>query len=210
MGKFAPLTLFAVAFALVEAAVVVYLRALYYPGGFAFPVKPPPVDMAHVELWREGATLLMLGSAAALAGGNGWRKFAFFMYAFGLWDVFYYVWLKVFIGWPASLAEPDVLFLIPVVWWGPVLAPCIVALSLCVAAVTIVFLDERGKAFVLKPSDVALVTAGACIILYTFMADSAALEAGRMPPPYRWGLFWCGELLGIFAFLLMLKRGAGG
>lgn len=210
MGKFAPLTVFAVAFALVEAAVVVYLRALYYPEGFNFPVKPPPADMAHIEVWREAATLLMLGAAGALAGQNGWRKFAFFMYAFGLWDIFYYVWLKVFTGWPASVTTPDILFLIPVAWWGPVLAPCIVAVSLCVSAAVIVWLDGRGKVFHCKPLDVALVAIGAGIILYTFMADASVIDAGQNPPPYRWTLFWAGELLGVFAFVRMLKRDADG
>ena len=32
--------IWAVAFAFVEAAVVVYLRRLFYPAGFTFPVRP--------------------------------------------------------------------------------------------------------------------------------------------------------------------------
>ena len=206
MKKFVPLSVFAVGFAAVEAAVVVYLRKLYYPEGFSFPLKPIPGDVLSMEMVREAATLAMLGSVDAAAGRNGWQKFAFFMYVFGLWDIFYYVWLKVWLGWPEGLLTPDILFLLPVVWWGPVLAPVIVALSLCVSAAVIVRFDKRGHSFALRARDVAWVTAGACIILYTFMADFRILEAGNTPPPYRWGTFWVGELIGIAAFVTMLRR----
>lgn len=205
-----PLSLFGISFALVEAAVVIYLRALYYPDGFDFPLNTPPDAMLYMELWRELATLAMLGAVGSAAGKSGWQKFAFFMYGFGLWDIFYYVWLKVFIGWPASFFTPDLLFLLPVVWWGPVLAPVVVALSLCIAAVILVRREEEGGALALRKTDVALVTAGACVILYTFMVDAAVLQAGGLPPPYRWVTFWIGEGIGIFGFARFLRRKADG
>lgn len=204
MKKFIPLSLFAIAFALVEAAVVIYLRALYYPHGFSFPLVPPPLGIYQMEMWRELATLLMLVSAGWLAANTRWSRFAYFMYAFGLWDIFYYVWLKVFSGWPESFLTPDILFLLPVVWWGPVLAPCIVAASLCVSAVIVV--KREGTLPSVEPADVALLCLGAFVILYTFMADAPIIEAGRMPPPYRWGIFFAGEFLGIGAFIMLLKR----
>ncbi len=148
----------------------------------------------------------MLGAAGALAGRNRWQKFAFFMWAFGVWDIFYYLWLNLFIGWPASLFDPDILFLIPVTWWGPVLSPCIVAISMCAAALMIVRRDEAGNAPNPKPLEIFCVSAGALIILYTYMADAAVITAGQMPPPYRWGVFWTGEILGIAAFITMLLR----
>ncbi len=202
MKQFIPLSVFAAAFALVEAAVVVYTRMLYYPDGFSFPLVPPPEAFMRVEIWRELATLVMLGAAGTLAGKSRWERFAFFLWAFGLWDLFYYVWLKVFIGWPAGLLDPDILFLVPALWWGPVLAPCIVALSLCLAALIIV----RHGAPRVKGWHIAGVAAGAGIILYTFMADAAIVSAGQMPPPYRWGLFWAGWLPGAVSFALSLKR----
>ncbi len=206
MKNFIPLSVFAVCFALVEAAVVVYLRQLYYPEGFSFPLKALPDSTLWIEMLREAATLVMLFSAGALAGRGAWQKFAFFMYAFGLWDIFYYVWLKVFLNWPEGLLTADILFLLPVAWWGPVLAPVIVALSLCISAVVIVHLDERGHLFKLKKIDVAWVAFGALVILYTFMADYKILEAGENPPPYRWGFFVLGEAIGIIAFMKMLLR----
>lgn len=206
MRRFYALTLFAVGFAVVEASIVVYLRELFYPSGFNFPLKTIPDDILRVEMWREAATLVVLGSVGAVAGRTRWQKFAFFMYVFGLWDIFYYIWLKVLINWPESFFAPDVLFLLPVVWWGPVLAPVLVGVSLCASAMVIVRLDERGHVFKLKPLDVAWVTLGAFIIFYTFMIDSPIIEAGKHPPPYRWSIFFIGEAVGIAAFTRMVIR----
>ncbi|MFN3876453.1 MAG: hypothetical protein ACK4L7_11140, partial [Flavobacteriales bacterium] len=82
------------------------------------------------EVWREAATLLMLLAPAALVARSALERFAWFCYGFGVWDIFYYVWLKALIGWPGSLLSPDLLFLIPVPWVGPVWAPCAVSLGL--------------------------------------------------------------------------------
>ena len=61
----------------------------------------------------------MLLAVAYIAGGNGPQRFGYFLLSFGIWDVFYYVFLKVLIGWPESLLTWDVLFLIPLTWVGP-------------------------------------------------------------------------------------------
>lgn len=206
MRRLIPLSVFAAAFALVEAAVVVYLRTLFYPEGFGFPIKPIPADILKVEMWREAATLVMLGSSAALAGGSRWRRFAFFIYTFGLWDIFYYVWLKIFLNWPESFFTPDILFLLPVIWWGPVLAPAIVAFSLCVSAMIIIYVEEQGFPFRTTILDISWIAVGATIILYTFMVDAPLLEAGMDSPPYRWPLFFMGELIGAVAFTRTILR----
>ncbi|MFQ5433128.1 MAG: hypothetical protein ACE5EN_11570 [Nitrospinota bacterium] len=207
VSRFIPLSVFAVAFALVEAAVVIYLRRLFYPDGFAFPLKPFDPDILNVEMFREAATLAMLGAAGAMTGKNGWQKFAFFIYAFGLWDIFYYVWLKIFMGWPESFLTPDLLFLLPVVWWGPVLAPMIVGASLCGASIIIIYQQERGKTLTASLPDAALLGIGAAVILYTFMIDAPLIEAGKPPPDYRWTLFFAGEVIGWAAFIRMITRG---
>jgi hypothetical protein len=82
----------------------------------------------------------------------------------------------------------------------------IVAVSLCASAVVIVRLEETGKNLVLKKSDVALVTLGALVILYTFMCDHSVLEAGKTPPPFGWGLFTLGECMGLAGFGMFLSR----
>src|SRR5262245_39933262 len=87
-------SVYAVAMGLLEAAVVVYLRRLYYPHGFAFPLVPVDNDVAVVELWRELATVVMLAAVGGMAGRNRGERFAYFLYAFGIWDLIYYVGLK--------------------------------------------------------------------------------------------------------------------
>jgi hypothetical protein len=123
------MTAFFIAMAFLESAVVVYLRALYYPEGFGFPLVPMDPALVATEMGREFATLVMLLAPAALVTRRALERFAWFCIGFGIWDIFYYVWLKVLLGWPASLAEPDLLFLLPVPWVGPVWAPCLISVS---------------------------------------------------------------------------------
>ena len=127
LNKIIWISVFAVAFAAVESAVVVYLRALYYPEGFSLPLKIFGRNHLWVELARELATMVMLASVAVLTGSNRWQRFAYFLISFGVWDIFYYVWLKVMINWPSSIFDWDILFLLPVPWIGPVIAPVLVS-----------------------------------------------------------------------------------
>ena len=135
---------FAVWMAYLESAVVVYLRELYFPEGFSFPIKIMPLTLSLIEIGREVATIFMLLSIAYLSSKKSWSRFAYFMIAFGIWDIWYYIWLKIFLNWPSSLLTWDLLFLIPVPWVGPVLAPVIVSVSLVGAGVLILFLQENG------------------------------------------------------------------
>ena len=97
------LTVYAVAMAYLESAVVVYLRAIYYPEGFGFPLVPIEPGMAAIEVGRELATLIMLLGVAMVMSDNRWELFLVFSLSFGVWDIFYYVWLWGFLGWPPSL-----------------------------------------------------------------------------------------------------------
>lgn len=109
--------------AFLESAVVVYLRAIYYPDGNLFPMKLIEGRIAVTELWREAATMVMLITVAVIVSKRAIERFAWFIYAFAIWDIFYYVFLYFLLGWPQSLLTWDILFLIPVTWTGPVLAP---------------------------------------------------------------------------------------
>ena len=82
-----------------------------------------------IEIGREAATLIMLLGVAMLAGADRWERFLAFCLSFGVWDIFYYAWLWIFVRWPASLFTWDLLFLIPVPWIGPVLAPVLVSVG---------------------------------------------------------------------------------
>lgn len=130
--KAVALIVFSIAMALLESAVVIYLRALYYPDGFSFPMKDISDIIGLTELLRELATLVMLGGIGYLAGNNRLDRWGWFMVAFGIWDIFYYIFLYLIIGWPVSYEDMDILFLIPMPWYGPVYAPCLIAMALIV------------------------------------------------------------------------------
>ena len=127
-------TVYAVAMAYVESAIVVYLRRLYYPQGFDFPLGIIDIPTLLLELGREAATIVMLATVGIAAGRTKVGKFAYFLFLFGIWDIWYYIWLKVFVDWPASLLTWDVLFLIPVPWFAQIWFPVAVS-SLSVVAV---------------------------------------------------------------------------
>lgn len=192
--------LFAISFAFVESAVVVYLRALYYPGGFSFPLRVLATDHITIELARELSTLVMIAAAAALAGFRPWERFGFFIFIFGVWDIFFYLWLKVCINWPLTLFDWDILFLIPVPWIGPVLAPVLVALTLTVCGAMLVLRSGRGVEMRLSITPVVLWGLGTVAILSSFVADTKATLGGMMPQPYRYELLAIGLLMYVAAF----------
>ena len=196
------LTIFSIAMAFVESAVVVYLRAIFYSDGFAFPLKAMVDYKIFVEVLRESATMFMLLSVACLAGRKVWERFAYFMMCFAIWDIFYYVWLKVLLDWPSSLLEWDVLFLIPLPWIGPVIAPVSISLLMIVLGLFIVADFQKGHDF--RPSllSIILALAGTIIVLYTFMYDMDATLHQQMPKPYRYDLLIVGNALYVAAFLI--------
>jgi hypothetical protein len=189
--------LYAAAMALVEAAVVTYLRTFL---GRVDPYQPSPLPepawLMRTEIAREVATLIMLGTVGWLAGRTGRTRLGYFLVAFGVWDISYYAFLAPMSGWPRSLLDWDVLFLIPLPWWGPVLAPVCIA-ALMVVGGTLISQFGRGES-VLWPGRVAwaLSLVGALLALYVFMAD--ALHAPEwsqealgklLPVAFNWPLF---------------------
>ncbi|MFQ5896527.1 MAG: hypothetical protein ACE5JJ_12055, partial [Nitrospinota bacterium] len=200
MRKLSYIFLFAVTFALVEAAVVVYLQRILYPEGFSFPLRPHADPILRVELAREAATIIVLLAAALAADPRGWARFSLFMVAFGTWDILYYAWLWLFLGWPRSLMDWDILFLIPVPWVGPVLAPVLVSLAL-VAAGTLVFRRlEGGGRFALGPLGWTLAVLSALLVLASMVWLGPLVMAGGVPKRYPWELFFAGWLLGLAVF----------
>ena len=207
MGKrLAWLTTYAIAMAFIESAVVVYLRAVYYPHGFDFPLAVMPPGMLAIEIGREAATLVMLLSVAALASADRWEWFLAFCLSFGVWDIFYYVWLWVFIRWPPSLLTWDVLFLIPVPWIGPVLAPMLISGILVAGSLLLLRLKGHGAELGFSTSMWSLAVSGGLLVLGSFMVDFAAVVRQELPPPFRWGMFASGVALATTALVLGLSR----
>jgi hypothetical protein len=200
------LVTYAVAMAYVESAVVVYLRAIYYPQGFAFPLAPLPPGMVAIEIGREAATLVMLLGVAMLAGMQRWERFLAFCVSFGVWDLFYYVWLWLLVGWPPSLFTWDVLFLIPVPWTGPVLAPVIVSVLLVVGGLLLWRKGARGEPVRFPIPLRILALTGALLVLGSFVLDFRLVLRQMEPPPFRWGLFGLGVSLGVVALVLAVRE----
>ena len=203
------ITMYGVAMAFLEAAVVVYLRALYYPRGFSFPIVLIPEYLARIELLREAATLVMLGAVAYLAGASGWERLGYFAYAFGVWDLFYYVWLKWAIGWPASLLTWDLLFLIPVPWSSPVLAPVVVSVCLMAGGMVLIHRERSGR--FTRPAAVSwlLAAGGGVAVLGSFLANWEPISRSELPGSFSWAIFALGVASGWIGFALALRGGDG-
>jgi hypothetical protein len=189
--------LFAVAMAWVESAVVVYLRTLVNRLN-PYQANPLPMSagLGEIELVREAATLIMLMLVGVLAGKTRTNRLAYAAIAFGVWDIFYYIFLVPMSGWPKSIFDWDILFLLPVPWWGPVIAPTSIA-ALMVIGGTLFTLHSTDKA-ALAPRQFTwgLACTGVLLSFYAFMADAirvASQGAGAirmvLPTTFHWGLF---------------------
>jgi len=225
------ITMFAIAMGLLETAVVIYLRDILYPGGFEFPLNPIRPDLLWTEVFRELATLVMLLGVGILAGKTLAERFAWFLYAFAIWDIFYYVFLWLLIGWPESLMTWDVLFLLPVTWTGPVISPLIVSATMILFAMLIVYRKPESGRLLITERGISglswiLLIGGSLILIIAFTWDYSGFVLEKMsfkdiwtlpksqvhamvhqyiPRKFNWLLFGLGELViltGIYIFWL--------
>ena len=191
---------FAIAMAWVEAASVFYIRALV-DRIEPYQIDPLPLNgaLGNVELWREAATLVMIAALGVLAGRTWRHRVGYAAIAFGAWDIFYYVFLRIMTGWPKTLLDWDILFLLPLPWWGPVLAPVSIAVVMIVwGTLATQSEDSATEARWAR----ALAGVGILLALAVFMIDSwRALPEGRdavlqvLPTTFNWPLFWVALLL---------------
>jgi hypothetical protein len=191
---------FAIAMAWVESASVYYIRALV-DRIEPYQANPLPINdtLGYVELWREASTLVMLATLGMLAGRTWRRRVGYAALAFGAWDIFYYVFLRIMTGWPRTLLDWDILFLLPLPWWGPVLAPVSIALLMTVwGTLATQSRDDAAE----DRWAWALASVGIALALGVFMTDAwRALPDGRdavmrvLPTSFNWPLFWLALLL---------------
>jgi len=208
-ARWSAVVVFAIAMAWVEAAVVFDLRTLV---NRIEPYQPNPLPLVGglgpVELVREVATLVMLAAVGFLAGRTWPHRLAYATLAFGIWDIFYYAFLRVICGWPHSLLDWDILFLLPLPWWGPVLAPLSIAL-LMVLWGTLVSQDSARPTRRTAPWAAWLFAgAGALVALYAFMADalrvaSQGAETVRKVLPTHFSWPWFAVALALMATPLL-------
>ncbi len=222
------LTIFSIAMGFLEAAVVVYLRSIFYPDGFTFPLTLMTPHILLTEYLREISTVVMLLSLSLFGGRNSSERFSIFLFTFGVWDIFYYVWLKVLLDWPPSLFTYDILFLIPVIWVSPVLAPVICSWTMIGIAGCMRYASQKNYRIVIRLHHQVLFAVGVLVIFISFIWDFARIIIGGgflsrfwtlpadpafqrilgayIPASFPWPLFIAGELL-ILITALSLCRG---
>jgi len=220
-------TVFAIAMGFLETAVVIYMRLLLYPKGFAFPLAPIPSSLILVEILREAATIIMLLGIGVLAGKNAISRFAWFIYSFAIWDIFYYVFLKLLIHWPESLMTWDILFLIPTTWVGPVITPIITSLTMILLAILILLFDGKKKNAKLNIREWSLLIIGSLVLIISFTWDYSIFMLEHynfkdiwtvpseemlkismlyIPRMFNWFLFWLSEIIILSGIWLYWKR----
>jgi hypothetical protein len=203
--RFCVVIAFSIAFANIEASVVVYLRQIFHPDGFHFPMAvlgegPHWKRFLLTEIGREAATMVLILTTCWLAGRNRQQRFAYFMTIFALWDIFYYVWLKVLIGWPSTIMDWDILFLIPVTWASPVLYPVLVSLVLLVMAAMILLRDYCGRPLQPTLFDWLSLGASGLIIVASFCIVGVHIREPGFESYFYRSLYAAGLLLGILTF----------
>jgi hypothetical protein len=213
------LLVFGAAFGYVEAAAAIYLRVMYEPihqrvfptsaAGDLFPLipldrleseEPRGMHWLGIELGREAATLVMLAALGLALGRTFQQRFAVFLIGFGLWDIFYYVFLKVHIDWPDSLLTWDLLFLLPVPWAGPVLAPLLVSLGMIGTGLVMLGRAARGWPLELGWPHWTGLVGGGLMVVIAFCWDYSHLMAGGQPQAFNWLWFASGGLVGLLTF----------
>lgn len=186
---------FAVAMAWMESAAVVYLRTLV---GAVNPLATPlplPQALQWTEVVREAATLVMLFAVGWLAGATARCRFGYWLIAFGVWDLLYYAFLAAIAGWPKSLQDWDLLFLIPLPWWGPVAAPMTIAALMVLCGTLITGFDSPTRTVWPSWRVWTLSAAGAGLALFVFMQNGIVGVLGgsfapQAPPGrFNWPLF---------------------
>jgi hypothetical protein len=194
-----------------EGAVVIYLRELYYPNGFAFPLILMSDTNALVELLREVATIVMLLGIGMLAGRTANQRLAFFLMSFAVWDIFYYVFLWLVLDWPQSIMEWDILFLVPVLWVGPVLTPLLITITM-LALSAVLLKHEHGMSKI----EWSLIVIGSLVVVLSWtiefqqyssrVGDVTKAVSTYVPQTFPWIIFFLGEAILITATYLFWRR----
>ncbi len=200
---------YAAAMAYLEAAVVVYLQtALNTKVGAVFPLQPADQTggLIAIEAGREAATMVMIAAVGMLVGRTGLERLAWSAVVFGVWDIGYYGWLYVFSGWPPSLGTPDILFLLPVPWVGPVWSPMVVSAALVGVGLAAARAVRGGQPLAISRWHLAAGLIGGFLVILSYTLDAGRLIDGGMPGPYPWPVFAAGMLAALTAAADALRR----
>jgi hypothetical protein len=215
-ARWLTVVIFATAMAWVESAVVFYLRTMI---GRIEPYQANPLPViggfGPAEMIREMATMIMLLTVGILAGRTWRSRLGYSAVAFGVWDIFYYVFLKKMCGWPHSVLDWDILFLLPLPWWGPVLAPVLIALLMIAWGTLASQFDDVRPSLRSNLAAWGVNFIGVTLALYVFMADTLRV-AGRgveairvvLPERFNWPLFAVALVLMAAPIANLIRRSA--
>ena len=195
-----------VLFGYMEAAVVVYLREIYYPDGFTFPLVLIDQNIMLTELLREGVTLFIMWTTVSLTYQRIQSRVAAFFLIFGVWDIFYYVFLKLLLNWPDTLVSWDILFLIPLPWVGPVWAPVLISVGFIISSIFILTLNHMNRYVAFDNKFILLELFAASMIIFSFVMTGHTVIEQNAPIHFPLYLFLFGFLLGIGIFLYYVYR----
>jgi hypothetical protein len=207
-------TIFATAMGYLEAAVVFYLRTMV---DRLQPYQPEPLpNFAHLagpEIAREFATMVMLLTIGWIAGRTWRGRLGFALLTFGIWDIAYYIFLIPLTNWPNSITDWDILFLIPLPWWGPVWSPISIALLMIAFGLLSTILEQGEPPIWPRRAANILCFIGIFIALYVFMADALSVASqgeqalrNLLPSTFNWPLFTAGWLLMFIPILDMTHQ----
>lgn len=221
------LTLFGVAMGFFETSIVVYLREIYYPGGFSFPLVPIDNEIGITEVTREVMSMVMIISVAVISFKSFYRRFASFLFIFAIWDIFYYVFLKLILNWPDSFMTWDILYLIPVAWTGPVIAPVLISVLMILLALVILYGNEKKEEkFSINLKTWGFLIGGAFVVFIAFIWDyltflgnkaqfadllkntkmSQQMITQYIPDFFNWYLFIFGYVLIIMSIYFIYRK----
>lgn len=211
--RFCIAVLFSISLGYFEAAVVVYLREIFYPDGFTFPLEIFAINPLFkrffiTEIGREAASLILIFTGAWLFGNNRRQRVAYFLIIFAVWDIFYYIWLKVLLDWPVSIMDWDILFLIPMTWASPVLAPVLCSVVMLLFAVIILYRDYQGKGIYTSYFDWLAFSLAGLVIIVSFCIPGPHTAQDDYSRYFYWPLFGAGLLLSVGIFIKCLTKRA--
>ena len=195
---------FATGFGYFEAACVAYLRRLQDLGQLPITATAGDNPLLAIEMGREAVSLVLLVTLAWVAGRGSRERVGHLLLAFGIWDILYYVFLRVLIGWPTSLLDGDILFLIPVPWYGPVATPVLCSLVLVAAGWGTLALEHEGRRVRSSGLDLTLFAAGWVLVLASFLWNGGARSPDEVKFP--WALFVVGWIAGAAGVARALSR----
>ena len=203
--RLSSIIIFAMAMGIMEAICVVYIRQIIFPPYGIISDTPTGYFNFYYEIIRESITIIMLLTTAMLAAFNWRTRLAMFFLAFGTWDIFYYVGLKLFLNWPQSIMDWDTLFLIPIPWHSPVIVPVLISFYFIVGSIFIISHEGNGTRLRFDAKVVLLQVLAFGIWLISFMNNTNQIdEFGYDNVKYSWILFNIALVFGIASLRLSL------